>query len=164
VSSVIDRIPLAEKVAVWLNKSSDFMWQPTSALPELSVFTHRTCCCCAVRRCWMTTKTMARMQSTLAVRVVMGPLLYLGPFPVGFQPQNSSFYDPALPNVTADNVGIISDVALMVMQLLAVRTETDNVMWPIGGDFYFQDGAAVVCRRRIVVQRVLSPTAVVSWR
>lgn len=41
---MIDRIPLVEKLAVWLNKSSDFMWQPTSALPELSIFTHRTLC------------------------------------------------------------------------------------------------------------------------
>jgi hypothetical protein len=90
--------------------------------------------------------------------------MYSHPALVGFQPQNSSFWDPALPNVTADNVGIISDVALVGMQLLAVRTETNNVMWPIGDDFYFQDGAAVVCRRRIVMQRVLSPTAVVSWR
>jgi hypothetical protein len=95
---------------------------------------------------------------------VMGPTLYVGPFLVGFQPQNSTFWQPSLPNVTADNVGIISDVALLEMQLLAVRTETDNVMWPIGGDFYFQDGAAVVCHQRIVVQRVLWPTAVISWR
>ncbi len=73
---------------------------------------------------------------------VLGISLYSAPLGFNWDPANNSFW--VLPPVTPDNVGLLSEAAILEMELLSARTATNNLLWPIGGDFAYQSAPETV--------------------
>jgi lysosomal alpha-mannosidase len=95
----------------------------------------------------------------------MGISLYESPIGFNWDRHNNSW---VLPAVTPDNVALLAAGAVIDMQFFAARSQSNNLLWPIGGDFAFQNapetfGNWTLLQNYINADPTLSQSLTMKW-